>query len=171
MVTIDLGRVVGKSAYEIAVDNGFEGTEQEWLDSLEGIQGEKGDTGPQGPKGATGATGPAGTWSYTTMWSGTSSTSSQTLYLNSSYSSYKFILVVGAMYSSSLAQRMSLLIPTSICGAATSNDKDDFLIEGGTENTMRRLRFRFTSGTTLYKLASEGTSSHLPVIIGVYGIK
>ena len=24
----------GKSAYEVAVDNGFEGTEQEWLDSL-----------------------------------------------------------------------------------------------------------------------------------------
>lgn len=26
----------GRSAYEIAVDNGFEGTEQEWLDSLGG---------------------------------------------------------------------------------------------------------------------------------------
>lgn len=24
----------GKSAYEIALDNGFEGTEQEWLESL-----------------------------------------------------------------------------------------------------------------------------------------
>lgn len=34
MATIDLGRVVGKSAYEIACDNGFEGTEQEWLDSM-----------------------------------------------------------------------------------------------------------------------------------------
>lgn len=32
----------GKSAYEIAVDNGFEGTEEEWLESL------KGDTGPNG---------------------------------------------------------------------------------------------------------------------------
>ena len=27
----------GKSAYEIAVSNGFEGTEQEWLESLKGI--------------------------------------------------------------------------------------------------------------------------------------
>lgn len=26
----------GKSAYEIAVENGFQGTEQEWLDSLKG---------------------------------------------------------------------------------------------------------------------------------------
>lgn len=29
----------GKSAYQIAVDNGFEGTEQEWLDSLKGADG------------------------------------------------------------------------------------------------------------------------------------
>ena len=29
----------GKSAYEIAVDNGFVGTETEWLESLKGKQG------------------------------------------------------------------------------------------------------------------------------------
>jgi len=29
----------GKSAFDVAVDNGFIGTEQEWLDSLVGIQG------------------------------------------------------------------------------------------------------------------------------------
>ena len=29
----------GKSAYQVAVDNGFVGTENEWLDSLKGIQG------------------------------------------------------------------------------------------------------------------------------------
>lgn len=59
----------GKSAYEIALDKGFEGTEQEWLASLKGdtgVQGKKGDTGetgpqgPQGPKGDTGETGPQG---------------------------------------------------------------------------------------------------------------
>lgn len=38
----------GKSAYEIAVENGFEGTEQEWLESLVGPQGPKGETGAQG---------------------------------------------------------------------------------------------------------------------------
>lgn len=32
----------GKSAYQIAVDNGFEGTEKEWLASLVGSQGERG---------------------------------------------------------------------------------------------------------------------------------
>ena len=35
----------GKSAYEIAVDNGFVGTETEWLESLKGEHGDKGDNG------------------------------------------------------------------------------------------------------------------------------
>lgn len=34
-----LGALEGKSAYEVAVDNGFEGTEAEWLKSLIGISG------------------------------------------------------------------------------------------------------------------------------------
>ena len=38
----------GKSAYEIAVDNGFEGTEQEWLDSLKGKDGQDGQDGQDG---------------------------------------------------------------------------------------------------------------------------
>lgn len=41
----------GASAYEVAVANGFVGTEEEWLASLVGPQGA---TGPQGPTGATG---------------------------------------------------------------------------------------------------------------------
>lgn len=40
------GGGVGLSAYEEAVANGFEGTEQEWLTSL---KGEKGNPGPQAP--------------------------------------------------------------------------------------------------------------------------
>lgn len=35
----------GKSAYDIAVDNGFTGTENEWLESLKGQPGEKGNDG------------------------------------------------------------------------------------------------------------------------------
>ena len=34
----------GKSAYEIAVENGFVGTEQEWLDSLQGADGPPGES-------------------------------------------------------------------------------------------------------------------------------
>lgn len=40
--------IEGKSAYEVAVANGFEGTEEEWLESLKGPQGEQGDTGADG---------------------------------------------------------------------------------------------------------------------------
>lgn len=38
----------GKSAYEIAVDEGFAGDEQEWLDSLIGPKGDKGEKGDPG---------------------------------------------------------------------------------------------------------------------------
>lgn len=38
----------GKSAYEIAVDNGFEGTESEWLESLKGQDGLNGANGEDG---------------------------------------------------------------------------------------------------------------------------
>ncbi len=41
----NLGRVQGLSAYEVAVKNGYEGTEQEWLASLKGLKGDKGDKG------------------------------------------------------------------------------------------------------------------------------
>lgn len=53
----------GKSAYQSAVDNGFKGTEKEWLASLKGQPGEKGakgDIGPIGPAGEDGAQGPQG---------------------------------------------------------------------------------------------------------------
>lgn len=61
----------GKSAYEVALANGFKGTEQEWLDSLVGPPGADGNvsfeelteeqlemiTGPVGPVGPTGDSG------------------------------------------------------------------------------------------------------------------
>lgn len=39
------GALRGKSAYEIAVDNGFEGSEQEWIESLRGITPHIGENG------------------------------------------------------------------------------------------------------------------------------
>ena len=50
----------GASAYEVAVINGYVGTEPEWIASLEGPPGPIGSDGPAGPNGPTGATGPAG---------------------------------------------------------------------------------------------------------------
>lgn len=44
----------GLSAYQIAVNHGFSGSEEAWLDSLQG------QPGPAGEKGADGAAGPAG---------------------------------------------------------------------------------------------------------------
>ncbi len=50
----------GKSAYELAVAHGFEGTEEEWIQSLKGADGQKGADGAKGATGATGATGAKG---------------------------------------------------------------------------------------------------------------
>lgn len=49
--------IQGLSAYQVAVQHGFEGTEDEWLISL---KGEKGETGPKGDKGNTGEKGDTG---------------------------------------------------------------------------------------------------------------
>ena len=43
----------GKSAYEIAVANGFSGTEAEWLESLKGADGKDGVDGKDGKDGIT----------------------------------------------------------------------------------------------------------------------
>lgn len=50
----------GASAYEVAVNNGFVGTEQEWLLSLKGKDGKDGEKGEKGDKGAKGETGARG---------------------------------------------------------------------------------------------------------------
>ena len=54
------------SAYGIARQNGFEGTEEEWLASLKGDEGPQGPRGPQGVMGLTGERGKAGKngWTY-----------------------------------------------------------------------------------------------------------
>lgn len=49
--------VASLNGYGIAVENGFTGTQQEWLDSLVGPQGQQGIQGDPGPIGPTGATG------------------------------------------------------------------------------------------------------------------
>ena len=49
--------VNGKSAYEIAKENGFAGTVSEWLDSLKGIPGKDGVDGKNGHDGRNGADG------------------------------------------------------------------------------------------------------------------
>ena len=50
----------GKSAYQIAVEKGFEGDEVAWLASLKGAKGDQGEQGPQGIQGEIGPQGPEG---------------------------------------------------------------------------------------------------------------
>ena len=47
----------GRSAYEIAVEHGFVGTETEWLESLKGVDGKDGVNGKDGCDGKNGADG------------------------------------------------------------------------------------------------------------------
>ena len=52
----------GKSAYEVAVENGFSGTEEEWLASLKGATGAPGADGRDGEDGKTPYVGDNGNW-------------------------------------------------------------------------------------------------------------
>jgi hypothetical protein len=56
-VTIQGAGPRGKNAYEIWLDSGNTGTEEDFLESL---KGDKGDTGERGPQGAQGERGPQG---------------------------------------------------------------------------------------------------------------
>lgn len=49
-----------KSAYQIAVDNGFKGSESDWVATIKGEPGEQGLPGPKGETGPQGLTGPKG---------------------------------------------------------------------------------------------------------------
>ncbi|MDR2883442.1 MAG: hypothetical protein LBU98_06675 [Alistipes sp.] len=60
MTEQEKARIKGKSAYEVAVEEGFEGTVEEWLASLEGKRGEKGSTGDRGLQGERGEKGETG---------------------------------------------------------------------------------------------------------------
>lgn len=62
--SIEIGRD-GKSAYQIALDNGFIGTEEEWLESLHGPAGKDGYTPVKGRDYFDGAAGPKGEPGYT----------------------------------------------------------------------------------------------------------
>lgn len=98
--------VDGLSAYEIAQNNGFEGTQTEWLASLkgdrgetglqgiqgekgdkgdtgeQGVQGEKGDKGSTGAKGSKGDTGADGKSAYD-VWLAQGNSGTETDFLNS----------------------------------------------------------------------------------------
>ena len=51
----------GKSAYKIALENGYTGSKEDWLQSLKGERGLQGPPGPTGPQGQQGIQGVQGT--------------------------------------------------------------------------------------------------------------
>ena len=55
---------LGLSAYDIAVKNGFVGTEKDWLESLRGPKGDDGKDGVNGEKGERGDKGDTGASAY-----------------------------------------------------------------------------------------------------------
>ena len=59
-LSYSIDAVHGESAYDVAVENGYTGTEGEWLDTLQGPPGEDGAAGPQGETGPPGVPGPIG---------------------------------------------------------------------------------------------------------------
>ena len=63
VLAVALGMLVscsGSSAYDIAVKNGFKGSETEWLESLRGLDGENGKDGKDGKDGVDGENGKDG---------------------------------------------------------------------------------------------------------------
>lgn len=109
-----------------------------------------------------------GSLTIVSLWTGVSSTGAQTLTLNDNVRNYKFILVEAAMYTSSTEQKQTMLIKAT--HASYKKTGAAWLFCGTIPETDRRLRFCFPTDTTLEKLASSGTASHLPVITNVWGI-
>jgi len=59
-VSLDYAGLIGPSAYDVAIQDGFSGTEEEWLATLVGPQGNPGVDGADGQDGANGADGADG---------------------------------------------------------------------------------------------------------------
>ena len=102
----------GLSAYEVAVANGFSGTQQQWLDSLVGADGADGTNGTNGidgsdgadstvpvPKGDTGDQGPSGVISVTSPItnSGTSTEANIGIDLSAYYTSSQVDSAIAAV--------------------------------------------------------------------------
>lgn len=72
----------GASAYEVAVENGFVGSEAEWLDSLQGVPGPAGQDGQDGSQGAKGDPGEDGKSAYQ-IWLDEGNTGSEQDFIDS----------------------------------------------------------------------------------------
>jgi hypothetical protein len=108
----------------------------------------------------------------TSLWTGETTDAAQTITLSQSVTDFRFILFECAMYTASISQRQYQFIPSSQCVLSISETySDSFIFAASVSGVNRRLRFTFSSETSVYKLESEGTSGHKPKFTNIWGIK
>lgn len=153
----------GLSAYEVAVANGFVGTEQQWLASLVGAQGPAGQNGQQGLQG------PAGPDSFlikAKLANNISTGANVTpvtvtgLSFNFEANSDYLIEIFGEITAAAATTGCGLQFDTSV--AVTNVDLTFFhqLANTGT----------LTGGNSIADNASQGVSSGIPAANGTYPI-
>lgn len=97
----------GASAYEVAVANGFKGSETEWLATLKGEKGADGRMGVDGPQGPKGDTGPQGPTGDSGVYIGTTPPASANVWINpeaTDTSSFTTVEQVQALIDASLVE-------------------------------------------------------------------
>lgn len=152
----------GLSAYEVALTEGFVGTETEWLATLVGAEG------PEGPKGDTGDAGPAGAPGATT-WAGITDKPAVT------------DLAVGALAEGEYLRRVgSALVGGTPSGGGgggagwgTPRTVFDWLSTGGgfafgVASAGRAWFFRGHQGGAVGKIALEVTASSGNISVGLF---
>ena len=173
----------GISAYQVAVVNGFTGTEAEWLASLEGPQGPAGaDSTVPGPQGQTGATGPAGPGiatggtagqiltkvdgtDYNTYWTNVAPAASYTSTIKHEVKLGEAIAKGQAVYVSSADGTNMIVSKASNAAEQTSSKTMGLLGAGGSTNAKVNV---ITEGL-LAGLNTDGTTPGDPVWLGTDG--
>jgi hypothetical protein len=137
------GGASGASAYEIAVSNGYSGTEAQWLASLvgatgaQGATGSTGATGAQGPSGATGSTGATGATGPGVASGGTTG-QYLTKVDGTNYNTQWSTLDVAELAQDAVGNNLSNLFTynDSTGGISLDNAKvSDFLLDGASGNS------------------------------------
>lgn len=159
----------GESAYQLAVDNGFVGTEAEWLASLHGAQGPKGDpgtpgaTGTQGPKGdpgtpgATGAQGPPGSNPRGPWNSGLTVTKGDVFtWLNASYMALNNVAPGGSSPSVDTTNYMYIGSgPIEIAGPAELTSNFVFALTAATPQDVTGMSLPIPAGSPAYEVLAR----------------
>ena len=147
----------GLSAYEVAVENGFEGTEVEWLESLKGDDGEPGPTGATGPQGATGPTGPAGTTNHSLLLNLNNDDHTQYLNLNGRAGGQtiadRLTFNAPALTGSAATSILNLIQTWNTTGNPTAIDLDITNIASGPTSNIIHLK---ENGNTRFRLRRNG---------------